>query len=135
MSGLDALERRAREATGIAVHAPRVQAPARPRVKADIKTVPVQTAAPFGGSPGAVTVGYYSVQDEVVVMLDQDGSPTGKRHPLSAGEDPRQVAYRLTREAWQAKAPDFSRGLNYQPLGSHENEKAAGIFALRPPRF
>jgi hypothetical protein len=46
MNWLDLLERRAREATRIAVHAPRVQAPARPLVKADIKTVPVQTAAP-----------------------------------------------------------------------------------------
>lgn len=115
MSWLDALERRAREATGVAVHAPRVQAPTRPRVKADIKTVPVQTAAPFGNSPGVITVGYYSVQDGVVVMHDQDGKPTGKRMP--AGEDPRQVAYLITRESWKAEKPDFNRPLNYQPLG------------------
>ena len=31
----------------------------------------MQTAAPFGGSPGAITVGYYSVQDDVVVMHDE----------------------------------------------------------------
>ena len=83
MNWLDLLERRAREATRIAVHAPRVQAPARPLVKADIKTVPVQTAAPLGGNPGAIT-------GEVVVMHDESGKPTGKRMP--AGEDPRQVA-------------------------------------------
>ena len=117
MSWLDALERRAREAMGIAVHAPKVQAPTRPRVKADIMTVPVQTAAPFGSSPGAITVGYYSVQDEVVVMHDQDGKPTGKREQLAAGQDPRQVAWRLTRESWQAKTPDFNRPLNYPSTG------------------
>ena len=50
-------------------------------------------------------------------MHDQDESPTGKRQQLTAGEDPRGVAYRLTRESWQAKAPDFNRRLNYQPLG------------------
>ena len=108
MNWLDLLERRAREATRIAVHAPRIQAPARPLVKADIKTVPVQTAAPLGGNPGAIT-------GEVVVMHDESGKPTGKRMP--AGEDPRQVAYLITHESWKADKPDFNRPLNYQPLG------------------
>ena len=80
-------------------------------------TVPVQTAAPFGGSQGAITVGYYSVQEGVVVMHDEAGIATGKRRHLRAGEDPCGVAYRMTRESWQAKAPDFNRRLNYQPLG------------------
>jgi len=44
--------------------------PTKPQPKADIKAVSVQTAAPFGSSPGAITVGYYSVQDDVVVMRD-----------------------------------------------------------------
>jgi hypothetical protein len=91
--------------------------PAKPRPRGDIKAVPVQTAAPFGHSPGAITVGFYSVQDDVVVMHDEAGIPTGKRQHLRAGEDPRRVAYRLTRESWQAKTPDFHRPLNYQPLG------------------
>jgi hypothetical protein len=91
--------------------------PAKPQPKAHIKAVSVQTAAPFGSSPGAITVGFYSVQDDVVVMHAGTGIPTGKRQHLRAGEDPRRVAYRLTRESWQAKAPDFNRRLNYQPLG------------------
>jgi hypothetical protein len=77
----------------------------------------VQTAAPFGGRPGAITVGYYSVQDDVVVMRDEDGKPTGKRQQLAPREDPRQVAYRLTREAWKARASDFWRALNYPRSG------------------
>jgi hypothetical protein len=94
-----------------------VRQPAEPRLKAVIRTVSVQTAAPFGGSPGAITVGYYSVQDDVVVMHDEAGILTGKRQHLRAGEDPRGVAYRLARESWQAKTPDFNRALNYRPAG------------------
>ena len=116
MGWLDALERRAREAVGNAPAAP-VRQPVKPRPKAVIKTVPVQTAAPLGGSPGAITVGYYSVQDDVVVMHDEAGILTGKRQPLRAGEDPHGVAYRMTRESWQAKTPDFNRAIHYQPLG------------------
>ena len=52
-----------------------------------------------------------------VVMHDGSGNPTGKRQQLAAGEDPSGVAYRLTRESWKAKAPDFNRRLDYQPLG------------------
>ena len=91
--------------------------PAKPQPKPDIKAVPVQTAAPFGGSPGAITVGYYSVEEGVVVMRDEAGITTGKRQHLRAGEDPPGVAYRLTRESWQAKTPDFNRSLNYPSVG------------------
>jgi hypothetical protein len=63
------------------------------------------------------TGGFYSVQDDVVTMLDETGKPTGKRQQLGAGEDPRQVAYRLICEAWKARAPDFWRSLKYRPLG------------------
>ena len=110
MGWLDALERRAREAVGNvpAAHPPARQPP-KPQSIPVIKTVPVQTAAPFRGSPGAITVGYF------VVMHDESGKPTGMRMP--AGEYPRQVAYLMTRESWKAKAPDFNRQLNYRPLG------------------
>jgi hypothetical protein len=116
MGWLDALERRARDAVGSVPVAPvPARQPAKPPPKADIKAVSVQTAAPLGSSPGAITVGYYSVQDDVVVMHDESGKPTGKRMP--AGEDPRQVAYLITQESWKADKPDFNRPLNYQPLG------------------
>ena len=53
MCWLGELERRARDAVGNvpAAHAP-ISQPAKPQSKPDIKAVPVQTAAPFGGSPG-----------------------------------------------------------------------------------
>jgi len=89
MGWLDALERRARDAVGSvpAARAPARQ-PAKPQPKPDIKAVPVQTAAPFGGSPGAITVGYYSVEEGVVVMRDEAGITTGRRQHLRAGRIP-----------------------------------------------
>ena len=117
MTWLDTLLDRSREARGSVPAVPRPQLPAKPRAQHDIKAVSVQTAAPFGSSPGAITVGYYSVQDDVVVMHDGAGIPTGKRQHLKAGEDPRGVAYRLTRESWQAKTPDFNRALDYPSVG------------------
>ena len=52
--------------------------------------MPVQTAAPFGSSPGAITVGFYSVQHDVVVMYDEAGIyRKEKRQQLAAGEDTR----------------------------------------------
>ena len=80
----------------------------------EIKHVTVQTSSPDGNYPGSVVVGYYSVQRGVVVMHDEHGKPTGKSMP--AGEDPRQMAYLITRESWKAEKPDFNRRLNYQPL-------------------
>jgi hypothetical protein len=116
MGWLDALERRAREAVGVE---PAVSVPAVRRQShgpaPEVKTVYVQTAPQSDGYPGAVELGFYSVTDDVVTMHDKTGKPTGKRYPLSADEDPRRVAARLTREAWLAKTPDFWRSLNYQP--------------------
>jgi hypothetical protein len=116
MGWLDALERRAREAVGVE---PAISAPARPPTKPRpdpvIRTVYVQTAPQSYGSPGACELGFYSVTDDVVTMHDVNGKPTGKCMP--AGEDPRQVAYLITRETWKAEKPDFNRRLNYQPLG------------------
>jgi hypothetical protein len=113
---LETLLDRGREAKGTASTDPLpvLQKPAKPRAQPDIKAVSVQTAAPSGSSPGAITVGYYSVEDDVVVMHDASGKPTGQRMP--AGEDPRQVAYLITRESWKAEKPDFNRPLNYRPL-------------------
>ena len=88
MTWLDTLLDRSREARGSVPAVPLPQLPAKPRAQHDIKAVSVQTAAPFGSSPGAITVGVYSVQHDVVVMYDEAGIPTGKRQQLAAGEIP-----------------------------------------------
>jgi hypothetical protein len=55
---------------------------AKPRPRADIKAVSVQTAAPFGDNPGAITVGFYSVHDDVLVMR---GRNTDREAPALGG--------------------------------------------------
>ena len=115
MSWLESWERRAREAIGVAVDpaepAPRVIQPPRP--KPEIKTVLVQTAPPLNGDTGVVELGFYSFVDGVVTMHDDHGKPTGKCQLLISGEDPHRVAWLLTRDAWQARTPDFNRRLDY----------------------
>jgi hypothetical protein len=89
MCWLGELERRARDAVGNvpAAHAP-ISQPAKPQSKPDIKAVPVQTAAAVRRQPWAITVGYYSVQDDVVVMHDEAGILTGKRQHWREGRIP-----------------------------------------------
>jgi hypothetical protein len=79
----------------------------------------VQTSSPNPetGYPGSVEVGYYSVQDSIVTMRDGDGKPTGKRQQLAAGEDPHRVAWRLKRDAYKARTPNFYRRLEYPRTG------------------
>jgi len=43
----------------------------------DVKQVIVQVAAPRGSFPGAVTYGYYTVEDGIVTMTDKEGVPAG----------------------------------------------------------
>jgi hypothetical protein len=113
MSWLDTLRDRGLQAKRVAEPEvfPRPRAP-----KPDIMTVYVQTRHSSQGDPGAVIIGHYSVQDDTVVLHAEDGKPTGKRHRLSPDEDPKQVAWRLTRDA-KSVAPDFNRPLNYPNVG------------------
>jgi hypothetical protein len=85
---------------------PRFLAPAATRVKADIDRASADRSA-VRRQPGRHHRRNYSMQDEAVVMLDQDGSPTGKARI--------HVKWRTDCRAGEG-APDFSRGLNYQPL-------------------
>src|SRR5262249_45943540 len=70
----------------------------------DVKQVIVQVAAPRGSFPGAVTYGYYTVEDVIVTMTDKDGVPAGLEigktlsHRLKSGEDPRAWAAKMTRD-------------------------------------
>jgi hypothetical protein len=119
MGWLDALERRAREATGIAPVAP-VRATQTPtRAKPEVQSVWVQTAAPRGpGDPGAAEPAFYFVSDGVLNLCDEQGRPSGKSVALGSGDDPRRIAGRLKLEAWQKEqGGGFNRRLNYQLLG------------------
>jgi hypothetical protein len=83
--------------------------------KGEIKTVSVTTRVPTdSGDPGSREIGHYYVVGDTVMLCSEDGAPITSR-PLSAGDDARVVAARLTREAWMKRGSDndFNRPLNY----------------------
>jgi hypothetical protein len=90
---------------------------ATPRGK--LETIWIQTRAPTEYDPGAVELGYYSVESGVVVMRDESGKATGLRHVLKAGEDPATIARVLKRTAWEKADGDanFNRRIEYPVYG------------------
>ncbi|MEH2517790.1 hypothetical protein V1279_003363 [Bradyrhizobium sp. AZCC 1610] len=118
MGWLDALERRAREATGIAPIAPVRATPTR--AKPEVKSIWVQTAAPIGpGDPGAAEPAFYFVSDGVLDLCDEQGKPSGKSVALGSNDDPRRIAGRLKLEAWQKEqgTGNFNRRFHYSHSG------------------
>jgi len=98
--------------------AKQLAAPAAAAAPPVIKSVWVMTRLPLdAGDPGAAEPGFYSVTAGVLTMHDKDGTPTGQTHRLAAGDDERQIAGRLKRQAWSREVPAFGRPLHYQPLG------------------
>lgn len=97
---------------------PQAEPIARPAPRV-VHTVWVQTRGPRNGDQGGTEAGHYFVTGDTVTMCDEAGEPTGKTHLLAAGENPRQIAGRLRRNAWLAEQgeSDFNRPLNYSPIG------------------
>jgi hypothetical protein len=75
--------------------------------------VATHTKRPLEG--GQLEAGYYSVADGVATMRDENGKPTGKEWRLGPGDDARQIASRLARQAWEKRVgtSDFNRPLDY----------------------
>jgi hypothetical protein len=92
-----------------------------PEVKSFVCVVAQPTGAP--GDLGETVDCFYYVDDGVLWLCDEHGKAGEKSHVLAAGEEPRRVASRLRREAWEREqgkiAKGFGRGqsLHYQPLG------------------
>jgi len=91
--------------------------PAKPRPKPEIKSVFATVHLPRDGDPGQITTGHYFVSDGTVTICDAAGKPTGKTYRLGAGENERQIASRLTLEAYKTATPDFDRRLDYPRHG------------------
>jgi hypothetical protein len=86
-----------------------------PIPRGEIKVISVTTRSPTNdGDPGARQLGYYWVSDGTLTMCDEAGTP-GKSVRLGAGDDPRVVAARMTRNAWLDRRGngDFWRPLHY----------------------
>jgi hypothetical protein len=118
MGWLDALERRAREAAGIAPVAPERKPSTPTHAKPEVKSVWVQTAAPrLPEYPGAAEPAFYFVSDGVLTLCDEHGKPERQTHRLKPDEDPRRIAGRLKKAALALTHSDFNRRINYGPLG------------------
>lgn len=102
--------------TSPAIAAKPVAVPRKPKL--EIKTVWITTRSPRDGDAGCAECGHYSVADNVVTMRDENGKATGKSRLLAPGDDPHQIAGRMTREAWSAnQGGNFNRPLHYQKCG------------------
>jgi len=88
-----------------------------------LETVFVTMKPPRYGDLGVVEEGHFKTVDDVVTLVDINGvqrfDKKGKpiRHKLRPGEDPRKVAYRLTKEHIPNRRGDFNRTINYPPIG------------------
>ncbi|WP_027578396.1 hypothetical protein [Bradyrhizobium sp. Ai1a-2] len=77
--------------------------------------------------PGQVTIGYYTLKDDVLTMTDGTGEPVRNRygekttHKLQAGEAPDVIAKRLTLKIYRRiRGSDdigFGRRLVYPKVG------------------
>jgi hypothetical protein len=93
---------------------------------ADIQHAWATIRQPSNGYPlGEVAGGFYRVEHDVVVLVDENGREIrdarggGYRHKLVEGQDACQQACRLIREAHtdqHGTSDDFNRNLNYSPL-------------------
>jgi hypothetical protein len=81
-----------------------------------MKSVTVQINRASENDPGEVARGFYIVKDDVVMLLDQDGQPTGTHQRLIAGDDAHRIAQRLLLKS-RPKREGFNRPLRYEKFG------------------
>jgi hypothetical protein len=88
--------------------------------KPEVKYISVVVAQPTGapGDLGETVDCHYVVTDGVLWLCDEHGKTGEKHHVLAAGEEPRRVASRLRRAAWQSEPgrSAFNRPLYYRPF-------------------
>jgi hypothetical protein len=95
--------------------------------KPEVYKVTVQIRGPEGDDPGQVSVGYYTLDGQVLTMTDGEGRPVRRGngeqyiHRLQEGEGAQAVAKRLTREvrlmARGETVAGFHRKLNFSTEG------------------
>jgi hypothetical protein len=83
----------------------------------EIRQITITTASPLGDSPGAVEIGFYRIDNDMVVMCDEAGRSTGKRLAIGSGDNPALIAARLLRDRWlqRCRDGDFNRKIVYPP--------------------
>jgi hypothetical protein len=90
-----------------------------PRQPPEVKSFWVVVAQPTGapGDLGETVVCHYIVTDGVLWLCDQHGKGGYKPHVLAAGEEPRRVASRLRREAWNGENGRTAFNRSIVPIG------------------
>jgi hypothetical protein len=81
----------------------------------EIRQVTITTSSPRGDDPGAVELGFYKVENDMVVLCDETGRSAGKRLAIGSGESPALVAARLLRDRWLKRARD-GIGIGRSPM-------------------
>jgi hypothetical protein len=95
----------------------------RPAPKVERVIVTTRTSDPDSGDPGSANIGYYIVEDGLLTLTDQSGTPlkTEGDKPITAiiepGVDPRAVAASLTYRRARNTIDGFNRRLVYPKLG------------------
>jgi hypothetical protein len=99
--------------------------PPAPRQAPEVKSFWCVVAQPTGapGDLGETVACHYIVTDGVLCLCDENGKGGDRPHVLAAGEEPRRVASRLRREAWQKEpgrsAFDRSMHQSAEPYGGY----------------
>jgi hypothetical protein len=85
----------------------------------DIRKVTIELARPRGNFPGKVETGYYTVADDTVTLVEENGVPVDKyklSQKLPPNGDPRATACALVRQRYSKNNGDFNRPLQYPTL-------------------
>jgi hypothetical protein len=88
-----------------------------------IKPVFLQLARPHDDFPGHVIEGFFTVQDDTVLLVDQDGTAVKDAdgatfsRKLVAGDNPKAIAHRLLRAHYSRRksVSGFNRGRIHYP--------------------
>jgi hypothetical protein len=84
----------------------------------EIKECWITTRQASPTDPGAGEIDFYFIENGVLKMCSESGKPNGVTHKLEQGDDPNQIARRLTRDAWRKKTKElgsFNRQIVYPP--------------------
>jgi len=97
--------------------------PPRPAPEIHRIIVGTRQSDPESGDPGAAKVGHYVVEDDLLTLTDENGTPlqTDSGRPITAkvkdGVDPRAIASSLVYRRARDPTDGFNRRLDYPDLG------------------
>jgi hypothetical protein len=93
----------------------------------EVKEVTAILSNPTGRDEvGQITYGFYTIEGQKLTMTDGEGTPVRRKngdlvqHTLGEGENPDDVARRLTKDFRRhihGDSPDFNRPLSYPKRG------------------